>query len=332
MSPVHRELIQGLEKARGGSSVICYATGDRVNQQIQIGDDVLPILAQHLGKIGKIEQLDLLIYSRGGNTLTGFAIGNALREFATKVCVLVPFRAHSCATLIALSADTITAGPFAQLSPIDPSITTPHNPTMQEGGESKFLPVSVEDVANFLELVRKEVGLKDEQFMAGALTHLCTRVSPLALGSVYRAREQIGMLARKLLALHIRDDERITRIVKVLTRELLSHDYLIGRREAKTLGLQVEDAAPEQADLMWKIYEDVAQELKLSEPWNWENEALGAQPRTAVQGLLQSRDLKHVFSSTYQIKRTAVPSGPGGGGKKQETLQITVLKQAWEKV
>lgn len=330
MPPTRKELIQSLEKARG-SSVICYITGDRANQQIQIGDDVLPILAQHLGTIGKVEQLDLLIYSRGGNTLTGFAIANALREFAKNVCVLVPFRAHSCATLIALSADTITAGPFAQLSPIDPSITTPHNPTIQEGGESKFLPVSVEDVANFLELVRKEVGLKDEQFLAGALAHLCARVSPLALGSVYRAREQIGMLARKLLAMHIQDDERITRIVKVLTRELLSHDYYIGRREAKTLELQVNDATPSEADLMWKVYEDVAQELKLSEPWNWENEALGAQPRTAVQGLLQSRDLKHVFSTTYQIKRTTVPSGPGGGGKKQETLQITVLEQAWKK-
>jgi len=327
-----KELIESLEKARGGSSVICYATGDRVNQQIQIGDDVLPILAQHLGAIGKVEQLDLLIYSRGGNTLTGFAIANALREFAKKVCVLVPFRAHSCATLIALSADTITAGPFAQLSPIDPSITTPHNPTIQEGGESKFLPVSVEDVANFLELVRKEVGLKDEQYLASALTHLCARVSPLALGSVYRAREQIGMLARKLLAMHIQDDERITRIVKALTRELLSHDYYIGRREARTLGLQVEDATPDEAGLMWKIYEEVALELKLSEPWNWENEGQAAQPRAAIQGLLQSRELKHVFSSKYQIKRITVPSGPGGGGKKQETLQITVLEQAWKKV
>jgi hypothetical protein len=79
---------------------------------------------------------------------------------------------------------------------------------MQEGGESKFLPVSVEDVANFLELVRKEVGLKDEQYLASALAHLCARVSPLALGSVYRAREQIGMLARKLLALHIQDEAK----------------------------------------------------------------------------------------------------------------------------
>jgi hypothetical protein len=328
MSPTRKELIQALEKERG-SSVVCYFTGDRLNQPIQIGDDVLPILAQHLAAIGKVDRLDLLIYSRGGNTLTGFAIANALREFGTKVCVLVPFRAHSCATLIALSADAIVAAPFAQLSPIDPSITTPHNPTIQEGGESKFVPVSVEDVANFFELSRNEVGLKTEEFLAAALGHLCARVSPLALGSVYRAREQIGMLARKLLALHMDDEERIKRIVKTLTRELLSHDYYIGRREARVLGLQVLDATTSEAEMLWKIYEDVALELKLSEPWNWETESQAAQPRTAVQGVLESRDLKHVFSSRYQIKR--VTAG-GGGGKKQETLQITPLEQAWKKV
>lgn len=139
MPQTRTEIIQSLERARG-PSLICYVTGDRVNQQIQIGDDVLPFLAQHLGTIGKVDQLDLLIYSRGGNTLTGFAIANALREFAKKVCVLVPFRAHSCATLIALSADTVKAGPFAQLSPIDPSITTPHNPMIEEGGEGQMPP------------------------------------------------------------------------------------------------------------------------------------------------------------------------------------------------
>jgi len=325
-----KDLIEALEKARG-SRLICYITGDRQNQQIQIGDDVLPCFAQHLGKIGKVQRLDLLMYSRGGNTMTGFALANALREFAETVSILVPFRAHSCATLIALSADGIVAGPFAQLTPIDPSITTPHGPTIQEGGELKFLPVSVEDVANFFELARNEAGLKEEQHLAAILGHLSQRVNPLALGAVYRAREQIGMLAKKLLSLHMKDDEVIARVVRALTRELLSHDYYIGRREAKSLGLPVVDATTEESDLMWQLYEDFAGELKLSDPWNWEAEAQGNQPKVVARGVLESRDIKHVFSSTYQIKRVAAPL-PGGGGKKVETLQITPLDEGWKKV
>ena len=78
--------------------------------------------------------LDLLIYSRGGNTLTGFTLANALREFAGEVNVLVLFRAHSCATLIALSAEKIVAGPFAQLSPIDPASPRRHGPRIIQAG------------------------------------------------------------------------------------------------------------------------------------------------------------------------------------------------------
>jgi len=218
------KIIENLEKARG-SKVICYFTGDRKNQEAQIGGDALPIVAQHLSQIGNPQQIDLVIYSRGGDTLSGFAMANALREFAETVNVLVPFRAHSCATLIALSANEIVAGPFAQLSPIDPSITTPHGPTIEQGGTTQFIPVSVEDVANYFQLARKEAGLSGEAHLATVLGHLTQRINPLALGAVYRAREQIGMLATKLLSLHIDDQERITSIVSKLTRDLLSHDY-----------------------------------------------------------------------------------------------------------
>lgn len=326
-----KELIHELELHRQ-SRLICYVTGDRKNQEAQIGTDALPILAQHLSVIGHVPQLDLLIYSRGGDTLTGFALANALREFGQSVHVLVPFRAHSCATLIALSANQIVAGPFAQLSPIDPSITTPHGPTIEQAGQVQFLPVSVEDVANYFELARKEAGLKEEQYLATILGFLAQRVNPLALGAVYRAREQIGMLASKLLSLHMNDQELVARVVGQLTRELLSHDYVISRREAKSIGLPVTDADDTSADLMWKLYEDIAQELTLGEPWNWEREFQAMQPRTSVRGVLESSSLKHIFSSSFQIRRVSV--APQGGGKAGTgSLQITALDEgSWKKV
>ncbi len=324
--PSRKDLMRSLEELRD-SRIICYFTGDRKNLEAQIGDDVLPCLSEHLTKIGRVPQIDLLLYSRGGNTLTGFALVNAVREFAEKVNVLVPFRAHSCATLIALGMDTIVAGPFAQLSPIDPSITTPHGPTIEQGGNIQFLPVSVEDVANYFQLARNEAGLKDEQHLAAVLGHLCQRVSPLALGAVYRAREQIGMLADKLLGMHSTDKDRIDRIVRQLTRELLSHDYVIGRREAKSIGLPLVDATDQEADLMWRLYEDVAHELKMTEPWNWEKEAEGTQPKTAVRALLESRDIKQVFNSTFRIKWVGVQQG----GRKVDSLQITTLDEGWKK-
>lgn len=324
--PTRKELIAQLESVRD-SRVISYLTGDRRNQETQIGDDVLPWLSQHLSQIGKVPRLDLLLYSRGGSTLTGFAIANALREFADHVGVLVPFRANSCATLISLGADEIVMGPFGQLSPIDPTITTPHGPTIEREGTVQFLPVSVEDVANYLALARKEVGLEQPEHLASVLAHLCARVSPLALGAVYRAREQIGMLAAKLLKLHLADTEGIDRIVKQLTRELLSHDYIVSRREARSMGLPVVDASQQVAELIWGFFADASLELRLDEPWNPEREVRGAQPvkRTNVRAILESRDLKHGFRTTYEMKRVTVTQH----GAKMEAVQTTPVDEGW---
>ena len=80
------------------------------------------------------------------------------------------------------------------------------------------------------------------------------------------------MLARKLLKKHLADDARVDRIVAALSRELLSHDYVIGRTEAKEIGLPIEESTDEVAGLMWSLYTDLASEMKLAQPWNLEAE------------------------------------------------------------
>lgn len=323
---LRKELIAKVEES-SGSRLICYLTGDRRGQEVQIGEDVLPPFYDHLSSIGRVDRLAMLIYSRGGHTLTGFAIANALREFAKEVDILIPFRAHSCATLISLSGNRILMGPFGQLSPIDPSITTPHGPSIQHEGQIQFIPVSVEDVANYFALARSEAKVSEEK-MHEVFSRLCERVNPLALGAVYRAREQIGMLARKLLKRHQSDDKCVEKIVNALTRELLSHDYVIGRSEAKELGLPIEDPSDELADLLWRLYLDFADEMKLSQPWNPETE-LGTQhtvKKTNCRAVIESRDKKHGYFSSYELKRTSVTKD----GIKYEGVQTKLLDDNWK--
>ncbi len=314
----------------GGCRFICYATGDRREQETQIGEDAIPPFYEHLNTIGRVDRLAVLLYSRGGHTLAGFALANALREFAKDVHVLVPFRAHSCATLISLSASKIIMGPFGQLSPIDPSITTPHGPTLQaEGQPPKFIPVSVEDVAAFFSLARSEAKLGDDR-LNEAFAFLCQRINPLALGAVFRAREQIGMLARKLLKRHMTDDARIDRIVSALTRELFSHDYVIGRAEAKEIGLPIEEPSDELAGLMWSLYTELAAEMKLAQAWNLEAELAGQQQvkRLNVRGVIESQSLKHAFATTHELRRTTVTKD----GMKFDAVQGKILDEGWRQV
>jgi hypothetical protein len=306
--------------------LICYVTGDRKGQEAQISEDALPLLYEHLAAIGKVDRLAFFTYSRGGQTLPGFALANSFREFAKEVDILIPFRAQSCATLISLSGNRIVMGPFGQLSPIDPSITTPHGPSIQHEGQVQFIPVSVEDVANYFSLARSEAKVSEEK-MNEVFSRLSERVNPLALGAVYRAREQIGMLANKLLKRHLSDDKRIEKIVNSLTRDLLSHDYVIGRTEAKELGLPIEQPSEEVAGLMWNLYLDFAEEMRLSHPWVPETE-LGTQQsvkKMNVRAVVESKDKKHGYCSSYEMKRTSINKD----GVKYDAAQTKLVDDSW---
>ncbi|MBI4483804.1 MAG: hypothetical protein HY652_13065 [Acidobacteria bacterium] len=135
--------------------------------------------------MGKQEQIDLLLYSTGGVTMAAWGLVNLLREFCDRLCVLVPFKAHSTATLIAVGADEIVMSRMGSLSPVDPTITSPFNPTLpgnQPGTPPQFLPLSVEDVVAFMDLVRKEAEVKAETNIAEIVCVLASDVTSNSLG------------------------------------------------------------------------------------------------------------------------------------------------------
>ena len=100
------ELIKQIEKERK-SAVICYITGDKNQFSTKIGDDVIPILFRHLELIGNRNNIDLLLYTRGGDMVTPIRIVKIIRSFCKKFSILIPYRAHSAGTLIALGADEV---------------------------------------------------------------------------------------------------------------------------------------------------------------------------------------------------------------------------------
>src|SRR5712692_8046745 len=181
------KLIKEIEEARQ-SKVLCYLTGDRRGFETKIGADVFSFVYQHLSQIGPVNNIDLFLYSTGGVTMAGFGVVNLIREFCKKLSVLIPFRAHSAATLIALGADEIVMTRLGQLSPVDPSVTSPLNPSVPGPQNSpNLVPVSVEDVVGYFDLARKEAKLTDESYLAQVFQQLSANIHPLALGSVYRA-------------------------------------------------------------------------------------------------------------------------------------------------
>jgi hypothetical protein len=285
-----------------------------------------------LSKIDRVPDLDLFIYSTGGMTMASWGLMNLLREFAGSLSVLVPFRALSTATLIALGANEIVMSRLGQLSPVDPSVNTPFNPPapQQPGTPPQgFLPVSVEDVRGFLDLARDEAQIKEESLIASVFSALAADVRPLALGNVHRAKEQIKLLTEKLLRLHIPDaeKERIAPIIQTFTRKLFSHDYLIGRQEAKKIiGREVVDASLEVEKAMMDLYSTYADDLELNTIYNPEG-SLGQASKKVVtfrRAYIESADECYLFKTVQEIQRVQVQPMPPVFG-----LQVRQIDEGW---
>jgi len=320
-----KQLIQELEADRE-RRLVTYVTGDRLpNLAAQIATDVLPLFYDLLAKVGQVPRLDLFIYSTGGITMAAWGLVTLMREFTECLSVLVPFRALSTATLIALGANEIVMGRLGQLSPVDPTVTSPFNPPgpQQQGAPPTFLPVSVEDVRGFLNLARDEGGLKDEKLISEVFGQLAADVRPLALGSVHRAKEQIKILTEKLLLLHrpSSDKARVDTIVETLTRKLFSHDYLIGRKEARAIiGDGVVDASATVEASMWKLYQAYAEDLELGRAYNADS-LLGTGNQKVVtlrRAYVESADATYGFRTIKEIKRIQL---------KQQGIPVSAIQE-----
>ncbi|MFC2011029.1 hypothetical protein ACFLUR_01910 [Chloroflexota bacterium] len=324
--PERLRLIQSIEAARDGNKLICLVTGDRRGLETKIAIDILPFLYEHLSTLGQMKSVDLFIYTAGGDSIAGWGLVNLVREFCDKMNVIIPFRALSCGTLIALGAHEILMSRGGQLSPVDPSVSSPYNPTApgQQGpGRISLLPVSVEDMMAYLRMAGETGNPEQEDVVAGKAEKLITedntanmintlsnKVHPLALGAAYRAREQGAMLASRLMKYHENDKEKIQNVVGLLTKALPTHNYLIGKKEAKgIIGLPIVDMDTDLEPLVWGLYKQYEDWFELRKPYNAEAVLGSSQastagfPRAALESVDGTQLRSHVFTTTKELKR-----------------------------
>jgi len=271
------DLIQKIEKLES-ARLISYVLADRLQgPQASIATDALGLFHRHLEAIGEVKKIALFLYSTGGDTMVPWRLVNLIREYCSELIVLIPYKAHSAATLICLGANEIIMGKMSELSPIDPSVANAFNPASPSAqGPSgqvppQKIPISVEDVAAYLRLATDRAGLNTPEGKLGAFQQLTSVVHPLALGNVERSHTLIRELAKKLLGLHLdvskeRDREKVNEIIDILTEKLYSHQHLIPRKEAKDIiGLNIRYASKEIESLMMNLYEEYRTELGIGE-------------------------------------------------------------------
>ena len=338
-----KQLIQQIEGLRK-SRVITYATSDRQGPfNARIAMDVIPLISKQLQAIRKTENIDLFIYSAGGDTIVPWRLVSMIREYCNKFSVLVPYKAHSAATMIALGADEIVMSDLSELSPIDPSTANIFNPTDPANPQNR-IPISVEDVMAYFDLAKNKFGIKNDEELSRIFNKFVEsnpQIHPLALGNVNRIHNLIRILAKRLLKSHklpMREDE-IEKLVDYFTEKLYSHQYFIGRKEAKEdLGLKtVVDANDLLSKTMTDLYEEYNKELDFGKMWNPENE-LGV---NAMQNkkdykiaYIESSQLSNYYDISVEYRKQQVnmvqqtPQGPIQ--VPQEQVGFRVIGQGWK--
>ena len=282
--PIYKEI----EQSRN-SKVIAYITGDRRGLETQMSSEVLDFFVHHLDQIGVVEKISLILYTRGGETLSAWSIANLLRTFCDQLEVIIPSKCHSAGTLLCLGADTLVMTKQATLGPIDPSVNTPLNPTLPNG---QYMPVSVEDVNAFLEQAKEVL---NRQPMDRVFDILAQNVHPLVLGAAFRARSQIRMLGERLLSNHMHDKTTIAKILDFLCSESYGHDYTINRREAQQeLQLPIEIPSWGFYNVTKRLYDNIAINLELTTPYD-------------ANDVLRNKD-----TAEYSFTRALVESLDGG--------------------
>lgn len=323
-------LYEAIERERD-TKVVSYITSDRPGAETQISPDVIDIFVDVLDDIGPTQRISLLLHTNGGNTAAAWRLVNLLKTFCDELEVMIPYKAMSAGTLISLGAQSIVMSKQAALGPIDPSLVHPLGPQVPHGGQLARMPVSVEAIRGYMDAATQDFGIKDDIALGRILTDLSDKVHPLVLGEIFRSRAQIRFLAEKLLNGHIRSQEQIQAIVDFLCADSGSHDYTINRREARALGLPVEQPSADLYEKLKALHRSYSSQLQLSEPYN-PMTLVGPNQQARyglVRGIIESVGSGSYGYLTEGMMGRAVVNTPDG---PQEQLQDQRTFEGWRQI
>jgi len=233
-----RELVDTIERLRDSKLIVMV-----LKEGASLVDGICRPLYQQLRKLGKQERLDVFLSSRGGRTEVPLKVVTLLRSFGTRIAALIPYRAHSAATHIAIGANEIVMGDLSELSPVDPRRRHPLLPPNPREPD-KPLSISVQDLRHCMQFIKKEAeGDLTPEGMVAVYGALFDKVHPLAVGAIEQSYDLSKQVTRKILQTRMdpkKDKERIEKLANVLGDHYKSHVLQIGWREAEDfLGLNI---------------------------------------------------------------------------------------------
>jgi len=211
-------------------------------------DNDVMALHEILRGAGPQTRLVLFVKSDGGSGMAALRMVHLLRRYTRRLTVVAPLNCASAATMLALGADTIAMGPLSYLTAVDTSLEHDLSPLDHT---NNLVAVSHDEVERVIRLWKASSGRGASA--VNPYQELYKYLHPLVVGALDRASSLSLMLCREILGYHMRDARKAERISRRLNSSYPAHQYPITSREARSLGLRVEDLDPALDELLQEL-------------------------------------------------------------------------------
>jgi hypothetical protein len=198
------------------------------------------------------QDLHLLLHSPGGDGETAVRLVRSAQSRCRELTVIVPDRAKSAATLLALGAHRILMSATSDLGPVDPQLRI----RSQMRGERM---VAAKDLLAAYQTAMAAVAQNPNSYPIQA--NLLADIDAVILQFAQSAMDRTGQLVQESLKSNpdrnAKDVEELyKRLHAPLIEELSSHGAVFGAKDAAEVGLPVEEVAPScpQWQLIWRLW------------------------------------------------------------------------------
>jgi hypothetical protein len=208
----------------------------------------------------KLQNLDVLLHTFGGDPTGAYRLGQALRLLANGLEFLVPEYAFSAGSLLCLSGDCIWLGDNAGLSPFDITLRERTVPALE---------VPLASVDNFVEFATAARGKIEELLQAVGSQHTTTldsdllcemvkQVGALKIGEYFRERLLTANYAQVLLDSYMfrgqpNAADRRRDVIEKMVHRSPSHQYFMDFHIARAASLTVRQLDTQTSDLAKRV-------------------------------------------------------------------------------
>ncbi len=179
----------------------------------------------------KPRRLYMLVNTHGGAVASSFKIAMAVRQCFDDITVFVPHIAASGGTMLALTGNRIRMGMMSQLGPVD--IQVPY----KDGYISaNSLPTAEVDLSD-------RIAMKRPDELSYVEKHLVDSLDPAIMVEMDNIVHMGQMYLSKILEGVGYSEEEVKKITDTLIFNLPTHEFVIQKEFARTIGINVEDAS-----------------------------------------------------------------------------------------